>query len=68
MEIFPNFDPMNIYQIKVLPGDERSVHKFNGATFTKIDAHSPTTMEAATLFTLPYWLGVYHGMLEYSTL
>jgi hypothetical protein len=28
-----DYDAMNIYEMKVLPADERSIHKFNGATF-----------------------------------
>ena len=27
--IDPNYSPNNIYQVKVLPADERSLHKFN---------------------------------------
>lgn len=54
---------MNIYEMKVLPADERSIHKFNGATFEDIARGSLTEMEASTLFTLPYWMGVYHKML-----
>ena len=65
--VFSNYDPSLIYQVNVLPGDERSVHKYNGATFNKIDEnHSQTNMEAATIFTLPYWFGAYHKMIEYS--
>ena len=63
-EVFPEFDPWNIYQVKVLPADERSIHKFNGATFDRPDGnHVPSVIEAVTPYTLPYWLGVYHGML-----
>ncbi len=63
-QIKANYDPMNIYDNKVLPADERSIHKFNAATFESIYSSSPNTMEAATIFTLPYWLGVYHNMIE----
>jgi len=31
--VFKNFDPSVFYEIKILPADERSIHKFNGATF-----------------------------------
>jgi hypothetical protein len=31
--IMEDYDAMNIYEMKVLPPDERSIHKFNGATF-----------------------------------
>lgn len=63
-KIDPNYDPMNIYDYKVLPADERSIHKFNGATFDNIFSSSVNGMEAATIYTLPYWLGVYHGMID----
>ena len=58
---------MNMYPIHVLPPDERSVHKFNGPTFTSIDGGNKNTKEAATLFTLPYWLGVYHNLISYDS-
>ena len=28
-----NYDARNIYELKVLPGDERSMHKLNVANF-----------------------------------
>ena len=63
--IFPDFDPSSIYEIKVLPADERRIHKFNGGTFDHTDLdHAPGVIEAATIYTLPYWFGVYHGMLK----
>ena len=63
-EVFPDFDPWSIYQVKVLPADERFIHKMNIATFNRPDInHLATMIEAATPYTLPYWLGVYHGML-----
>ena len=62
-EIFKDFDPMNIYEINPLPQDERSLHKYNGVTYANIDANNKNGYEAATIFTLPYWLGVYHGMI-----
>lgn len=43
--VFPQYSPKNIYQIKALPADERSLHKFNGANFDKIDQnHVPNSM------------------------
>jgi hypothetical protein len=63
-EIFADFDPFNIYEINPLPQDERSLHKYNGVTYDRIDRGNPNNYEAATVFTLPYWLGVYHGMIE----
>lgn len=47
-----------------LPQDERSLHKYNGVTYDRIDRGNPNVIEAATVFTLPYWLGVYHKMIE----
>ena len=45
LKVFPEFNPNNIYEIKVLPADERSIHKYNGATFNKVDLdHSPNSM------------------------
>ena len=62
--MFPEFDPKNIYQIKVLPADERSNHKFNGATFNRIDEnHGPNSVEGSTTFSTPYWFGVYHNLI-----
>ncbi len=43
--------------------DERSMHKYNGASYGLTNNNSPTTMEGSTTYTLPYWLGVYHNML-----
>ena len=66
-KVFPGFDPNNIYQMKVLPADERSLHKFNGANFDKPDGdHAPNNMEGSTTYTLPYWFGLYHNMLTPS--
>jgi hypothetical protein len=53
--------------VKVLPADERSIHKFNGATFEKIyNSHNPRSIQPSTTYTLPYWLGVYHGLIKYD--
>ena len=59
----PNYDPGKIYQIIVLPQDERSLHKFNNTTFTDISRGNSKNMEAATTYSLPYWMGRYHDML-----
>ncbi len=32
-KVAEDYDPMNIYEFKVLPSDERRLHKFNSATF-----------------------------------
>ena len=46
--------------------DERALHKYNGPAYTLASDHSPGTMEGSTTYTLPYWMGVYHGMLALS--
>lgn len=61
---FAPYDPSNIYQIKVLPHDERSVHKFNGTTFENLSGANANSMEPATTYTLPYWFGRYHNMVK----
>ncbi len=43
--------------------DERSLHKYNGSTYGLDNDHNPYHMEGSTTYTLPYWMGVYHGML-----
>ena len=55
---------MNIYEINPLPQDERNIHKYNRATYVSIDSSNKNSWESATVFTLPYWLGVYHKMIE----
>ncbi len=44
--------------------DERAFHKYNGSSFDLDDAHNPGEMEGSTTYSLPYWMGRYHGMLE----
>lgn len=63
-EVSSKFDPMNIYEINPLPQDERNIHKYNRATYVSIDSNNKNSWESATVFTLPYWLGVYHKMIE----
>ncbi len=43
--------------------DERSIHKFNGSTYNLDGNYNPNEMEGSTTYTLPYWMGRYHGML-----
>ncbi len=43
--------------------DERSLHKYNGSTYGLDNDYNPYQMEGSTTYTLPYWMGVYHGML-----
>ncbi len=59
-----SYDPLNLYEIKVLPKDERNMDKFNAATFEHPFSGSPNSMEPPTTYTLPYWLGVYHKMID----
>ena len=52
------------YQWKVAPADERALHKYNGSTYEMDNCHNIYEMEGSTTYTLPYWMGRYHGMLE----
>ena len=49
---------------KVAAPDERALHKFNNSTYKLDSDHSPYAMEGSTTYTLPYWMGRYHGMLK----
>ncbi len=49
---------------KVAAPDERALHKFNNSTYKLDSDHSPYSMEGSTTYTLPYWMGRYHGMLQ----
>ncbi len=49
---------------KVAAPDERALHKFNNSTYKLNSDHSPYAMEGSTTYTLPYWMGRYHGMLK----
>lgn len=44
--------------------DERSIHKYNGNSYQLESGRSPDRMEASTTYTLPYWMGRYHGLLQ----
>ncbi len=45
--------------------DERSLHKYNiSSYFLDNWHHLPYCMESSTTYTLPYWMGVYHGIIE----
>lgn len=52
------------YEFSVAAPDERSFHKYNGSTFDISNAHNPGEMEGSTTYSLPYWMGRYHGMLK----
>lgn len=49
-------------EIRVVPFDERAIHKYNGSTY-RLNDDNPNQMEASTTYTLPYWMGRYHGMI-----
>ncbi len=44
--------------------DERAMHKYNNSSYKLDDGNNPNQMEGSTTYTLPYWMGVYHGMLD----
>ncbi len=44
--------------------DERALHKYNNSSFWLDNHYNPRHLEASTTYTLPYWLGLYHGMLK----
>ena len=48
----------------VAPADERAMHKYNGSTFEMDNCHNPGEIEGSTTYSLPYWMGRYHGMLK----
>ncbi len=48
----------------VAPPDERALHKYNNSSYHIDGYHSKNIMEASTTYTLPYWMGIYHGMLS----
>ena len=49
---------------KVAPADERAMHKYNGSTYEMDCSHNPNEIEGSTTYSLPYWMGRYHGMLN----
>lgn len=45
--------------------DERSLHKYNISSYFLDDwYHNTFTMEGSTTYSLPYWMGVYHGITK----
>ncbi len=52
------------YEWSVAAPDERSMHKYNGSTYEIDNNHNVNEMEGSTTYTLPYWLGRYHGMIK----
>ncbi len=55
---------MGKLEFKVAPADERALHKYNGSTYEMDNCHNIYEMEGSTTYTLPYWMGRYHGMLS----
>lgn len=49
---------------KVAAPDERQLHKYNGSSYALGDESNCEWMEGSTTYTLPYWMGRYHGMLK----
>ena len=47
----------------VAPPDERMLYKYNTSSYFIDGYHHPGCMQGSTTYTLPYWMGVYHGML-----
>ena len=54
---------LNNFDWAVAPFDERAMHKYNGSTYEMDNCYNPNEMEGSTTYTLPYWMGRYHGML-----
>ena len=54
---------LNNFKWAVAPFDERSMHKYNGSTYEMDNNYNPGEMEGSTTYSLPYWMGRYHGML-----
>ncbi len=44
--------------------DERSLHKYNNSSYLLDSGYDPRCLESSTTYTLPLWLGIYHGMLK----
>lgn len=55
---------LNKLEWAVAPFDERAMHKYNGSTYEMDNCYNPNEMEGSTTYSLPYWMGRYHGMLE----
>lgn len=44
--------------------DERSLHKYNASSFFLETHHRTNCMQPSTTYSLPYWMGIYHGIIE----
>ena len=49
--------------LKIAPADERSFQKYNASSYALDDCYNPGEIEGSTTYSLPYWMGRYHGML-----
>ena len=49
---------------KIAAPDERELHKFNGSSYRLGTVSQSDVMEGSTTYTLPYWMGRYHGLLK----
>ncbi len=49
--------------LKVAAADERALHKYNGSSYELDNGYGPNSIEGSTTYSLPYWMGRYHGML-----
>ncbi len=43
--------------------DERTLYKYNTSSYFLDIYSNPTCMQGSTTYTLPYWMGVYHGII-----
>ncbi len=50
--------------LKIAAADERTFQKYNASSYELNDCYNPGEIEGSTTYSLPYWMGRYHGMLE----
>lgn len=55
---------VNRFRWKIAAPDERALHKFNTSTYVLDGCYDLNVLEGSTTYTLPYWMGRYHGMLK----
>ena len=48
----------------VAPPDERVLYKYNTSSYHLEGWHLTYCMQGSTTYTLPYWMGVYHGIMK----
>ena len=49
--------------LKIAAADERAFQKYNGSSYIIDGCYNPGEIEGSTTYSLPYWMGRYHGML-----